>query len=239
MKAKVKLLFRKVYNELLLKYRRLGREEIIVLGDSHVDVFRHKLFSFSFPNYFFNIVCVYGATASGLENPNSKTQTFLTLINHFKGSKAKTTIVQLGEVDTGFVIWYRAEKYNTSVSEMLEKALINYQKLLLTLSKTSRVICMSTPLPTIKDGQHWGEIANARKKVKATQLQRTKLTLQFNMRMQVFCKKNGISYLPFDRESIGQNGLVDSRLLNSNSTEHHYAKDIYAEMILDKLKESI
>lgn len=223
----------------LLQIKNLFRQEIMVLGDSHAAVFKHELISSSFPNYYFNIVCVPGATVSGLENPNSKTQAFQIFMSCIKNSKAKTTIVLLGEVDAGFVIWYRAEKYKIQVSEMLETALSNYQKLLSTLLETSQVICISTPLPTIKDGQDWGEVANARKDVKATQLERTKLTIQFNALMQDFCNKNGIRYLSFDNESIGENGLVDSRLLNFNSTSHHYAKHVYAEMIISKLKKCI
>jgi hypothetical protein len=236
---RVKSLLRKIYNYSVTIYKKPFCEEIIVLGDSHVNVFKAKTIISCFHSYFINVVCVSGATVSGLENPRSKTQALPIFMNRIKNSKAKTAIVMLGEVDTGFVIWYRADKYKTPVSEMLEKALINYQKLLTTLSRTFRVICISTPLPTIKDGLYWGEVANARKDIKATQLQRTRLTIQFNKRMQDFCKKNGISYLSFDEESIGEDGLVDSRLINSNSADHHYKRDVYAEMIINKLKKAV
>jgi len=224
------------FDHILQQLKNIFRQEILVLGDSHAAVFKHTLLTSSFKNFYFNVVSVPGATVSGLENPNSKTQAFQIFMNHIKNSKAQTTIVLLGEVDTGFVIWYRAEKYKTEVSEMLDAALTNYQKLLLTLSGKSRVICISTPLPTIKDGQNWGEVANARKDVKATQLQRTMLTIQFNKTMQAFCKENGMTYISFDEESLGEDGLVDSRLLNFNSTSHHYAKHLYAEMIINKFK---
>ena len=145
----------------------------------------------------------------------------------------------LVEVDTGFVIWYRAEKYKTSVELMLDRAVDNYQHLLRVLSKQSHVICISAPLPTIQDGQNWGEIADARKCVKATQLQRTKLTIRFNKRMQKFCEMNGYSYLSLDDESLGQNGIVSKYLLNSKSSDHHYDRDKYADMIIKKLKARI
>ena len=229
----------KLCDYLYQRYRKLFYEEIIVLGDSHALVFRHSLLRTYFPNYFFRVVTVGGATVSGLKNPNSKTQALPIFMNHINNSKAKTAIVLLGEVDTGFVIWYRAEKYKTQVLEMLETAWTNYQQLLSELSRTHRVICISTPLPTIKDGQDWGEIANARSDVEATQLQRTKLTIQFNSGMRGFCERNAMTYLSFDEESIGQDGLVDSRLLNSNSNDHHYATSVYAEMIIHKLKKCI
>lgn len=229
----------KVFNFLLLYLKKIYIKEILVLGDSHAAVFSHETISSSFPNYIFNIISVPGATVSGLENPNSKTQAFQIFADNIKLSKAKITIVLLGEVDTGFVIWYRSEKYKTSVSEMLEKALENYQNLLLLLKKTSRVICISTPLPTIKDGQVWGEIANARREIKATQLQRTELTIKFNNLMKSFCSGNKITYLSLDEDSIGENGLVRNGLLNSNPASHHYSKHFYAEMIIKKLEKVI
>jgi hypothetical protein len=54
--------------------------------------------------------------------------------------------------------------------------------------------------------------------------------------MQDFCKKNAITYLDFDDESIGYNGLVDSKFLNQNPADHHYDSYAYAEMIIQKLK---
>ncbi|WP_201766594.1 SGNH/GDSL hydrolase family protein [Picosynechococcus sp. NKBG15041c] len=141
----------------------------------------------NFPWYFFNVVSVGGATASGLENPNSITQAFSIFKTNLENSKAKIVIVLLGEVDTGFVIWYRSEKYNTKVEEMLDKALKNYQDFLLFLSKRYQVICLSTPLPTIKDGQNHGQVANLRKDIKASQRDKTQLTIQFNKSMKRFC----------------------------------------------------
>jgi hypothetical protein len=218
------------------RYKKLFCEEILVLGDSHASIFSHKCIRSFFSSYVFNVVSVGGATVSGLQNPNSKTQALPIFIDQVKKSKAKTIIISLGEVDTGFVIWYRAEKYQAQVSEMLDNACRNYQELLSILSKTHRVICISTPLPTIRDGQDWGDIANARKDVKATQLQRTNLTIQFNRNIQEFCKMSAITYLDFDDESIGRNGLVDGKLLNQNTADHHYDSHAYAEMIIQKLK---
>ncbi|MCZ6804120.1 MAG: hypothetical protein O7D86_09360 [Proteobacteria bacterium] len=46
-------------------------------------------------------------------------------------------------------------------------------------------------------------------------------------------------YLSFDEESVGENGLVDPFLLNSDPTDHHYDMEKYADMIINKLKRSI
>jgi hypothetical protein len=237
----IELFVKNKVRKIFQKYRSLihEHEEILVLGDSHANVFKNKHIEEQFKNHFFNVIAVGGATISGLENPNSKTQALATFRKEIKKSKARTIIVLLGEVDTGFVIWHKSEKYKTNVSDMLDMAVQNYKDFLQQLSSTHRVICISTPLPTIKDEQDWGEIANARKDVKATQWQRTKITVQFNNIMEDFCNKTDIVYLSFDKESLNEKGLVHDSLLNPNPNDHHYDKDKYAEMIVHKIKNTI
>jgi hypothetical protein len=230
---------RNISRPIVLWIIRLFIEEVLVLGDSHALVFNSKKFKAYFGNHIFNVVIVGGATVSGLKNPNSKTQALPIFRDSIKKSTAARTILLLGEVDTGFVIWYRAEKNKTPIAIMLDRAIENYQRLLIEVSKKSRVICISTPLPTIQDGNDWGEIANARKNVKATQLERTALTIQFNKRIQEFCERNEFTYLSFDNESIGENGLVNPYLLNSDPNNHHYDIDKYADMLINKLKASL
>lgn len=210
-------------------------QEILVLGDSHSPVFNHPLFKNTFPDLSFNVVTVIGATASGLENPNSTTQAYPIFRDAVKNSTAKQVIVMLGEVDTGFVIWYRAQKYQESVASMMEKALNCYSNFLLELKEQFDVICISTPLPTIQDNNDWGEVANARREVKASQFERTALTLEFNLTMQKFCENNGICYLMLDNESLGENGIVKAALLNSNPQDHHYDAEVYAALLIEKL----
>jgi hypothetical protein len=214
-------------------------KEVLVVGDSHASIFSDSTLRAAFPHYLFNVVCIGGATASGLENPNSKTQSLPRFIDAVQKSEAETIIVLLGEVDTGFVIWYRAEKYKTEVSEMLLNALASYQRFLMLLLNKHRVICLSAPLPTIKDGQEWGLVANARRGVRASQLDRTMLTIRFNKRVKKFCAKNRIEYLDFDSDSIGSDGLVDIKLLNRNPLDHHYEPRAYIEMIIPELRKHL
>lgn len=142
--------------------------EILVLGDSHSPVFNHPLFKEKFPNLFFNVLTVIGATASGLENPNSTTQAYPVFRKAVGQTAAQQVIVMLGEIDTGFVIWYRAEKHQESVSAMMDKAITSYSRFLTELKMRFEVVCISAPLPTIQDGNDWGDIANARREVTAS-----------------------------------------------------------------------
>jgi hypothetical protein len=215
------------------------REAILVLGDSHAAIFSHPRLCAAFPGHSFSVVCIGGATASGLENPNSKTQSLPTFVEAVSRSEARTVIVLLGEVDAGFVIWYRAEKYKTEVSETLQYALKSYQKFLTSALNGRRIICLSAPLPTIRDGQDWGAVANARREVKASQVDRTMLTIRFNEGVREFCAKANIEYLDFDDESMGKDGLVDTRLLNGDPLDHHYEPDAYMKMMIPKLREHL
>ncbi len=208
-------------------------QEILVLGDSHSPVFNHPLFKEKFPHLFFNVLTVIGATASGLENPNSTTQAYPVFREAVRQTAAKKIIVMLGEVDTGFVIWYRAQKYQESVTAMMDKAIANYSRFLTELNLRFEVVCISAQLPTIQDGNDWGDIANARREVTASQVERTALTLEFNRVMQEFCMQNDIRYIMLDGVSLGDGGIVKAELINSNYNDHHYDQDQYARLLVD------
>jgi len=209
--------------------------EILVLGDSHTVVFSHPLFKERFPNFFFNVVTVIGATASGLENPNSTTKAYPVFRDAVRESAAKLVVVMLGEVDTGFVIWYRAQKYQESVAAMMDQAIASYSGFLAELKMRFEVVCISTPLPTIQDGNDWGDIANARREVTASQTDRTALTLEFNRAMQRFCAQNRIRYLMLDDLSLGEHGIVKADLLNNERSDHHYDPDPYSRLLVEGL----
>lgn len=214
----------------------MPKQEILVLGDSHAEVFQQASLQTRFPAYRFNVVAVKGATVSGLSNPNAKTQALPTFLDALRRTTAKTTIFLMGEVDTGFVIWYRAQRDGFDVSEALDRAVYNYQDLLSKAAAFGRVICISAPLPTIRDGHSFGEVANARKEVKASQLERTELTTRFNGRMRDYCTAKSLTFIDLDLESLGPDGLVHPKLLNSRLTDHHYSPAVYAELISSRLQ---
>lgn len=231
-------LIRKLIRKITIKSQKLLCEEIVVLGDSHARVFLCREIFLAFPFHWFNVIAVDGATVSGLHNPNSTSQAMPIFKDTLQKSAAKTVIFLLGEVDVGFVIWHRAQKKRQgSVAAMLNSALDNYKDLILwALAKNIKVICVSAPLPTIKDDQDWGKIANLRRDIKASQRERTVLTLEFNSKMKKFCKLNGVEYVDLDADSIGKDGLVNSRLLNKDPADHHYDKEAYASLVARNLK---
>lgn len=217
------------------KFRRIGKSEVLVIGDSHAAIFRTM--EGDFPKHYFNVASVGGATISGLTNPNSVTQAMAVFKRALKASRSKVCIVLLGEVDTGFVIWYRAKKNGCEVDVYLEKAILNYQKFLDGISKRRRVICISAPLPTIRDGLKWGDVANKRKEVTATQLERTDLTMRFNASIQKHCEEVGICHINLDSQSVGDDGVVGEFLRNKSRRNHHYDPTAYQKLIIPPLRE--
>ena len=78
-------------------------------------------------------------------------------LNEYSGT---TVITLLGEVDTGFVIWYWAQKHSSSLAQSLKRAAKTYCRFIDKIAKKHSVICLSAPLPTISDDNDWGGVAN-------------------------------------------------------------------------------
>lgn len=219
--------------------RTSARTRTLVLGDSHAWVFLHPLFDLRFPKSVFEVCWVAGATASGLENPNSKTQAGPTFERAIQKYPSQIYILLLGEVDTGFVIWYRAQKYQASVDEMLTLAVDQYANFIRRLRALGKVIVVSAPLPTIPDENQCGEVANLRKQVKATQRERIDLTLAFNRRVAQACAAEGASFVGLDALSLDERGLVKKELLNLNPCDHHYDPLAYARLLARELERAL
>lgn len=212
---------------------RLVKQRVLVLGDSHAAVFLNIYWRFMLPRCALKVVSVGGATASGVDNPNSTTRAFDRYEAALRCQDFAAILITLGEVDTGFVIWYRAQKKGISVDDSFAKTIEAYFKFLQRLKGYGQVCVLSTPLPTIGDQVEagWGEVANLRKDVTATQLERTNLTLRFNREVQQFCQAVGIDYISLDQESLGADGLVKRVLLHRDPKDHHYPDLEYCRML--------
>lgn len=211
-------------------------DRILVLGDSHAAVFYHWLFDLNFPRFTFTVLSIGGATVSGLENPNSKTQAGPIFERAIRKYPSRVYILLLGEVDTGFVIWYRAQKYHASVDEMLRMAVEKYANLIRRLVSQGKVVVISAPLPTIPDQNPCGEVANLRREIKATQQERTQLTLTFNQSLSQICTSLGAYFVNLDPFSLDENGRIRKELLNPNPCDHHYNFSAYARLLVKALK---
>ena len=219
----------------------MRRNHLLVIGDSHVNVFKYLKQSHLLPkSVWIDYLTVGGATAQGVLNPGSKTDArrlFLERVNSAK--KFQHLLVQLGEVDCGFVIWYYSEKLGSSVDAQLFRSSENYSTFLKELKSLgfNTVSVLSAPLPTIRDGQDWGDIAKKRSEVTAKQTDRTELTVRFNREMLAVCASQGINYI--DHTSIMLNestGIVRDEYLHHDKNDHHLNDETYAELIANSLE---
>ncbi|MFI3196419.1 MAG: sulfotransferase family 2 domain-containing protein [Methylococcaceae bacterium] len=207
-------------------------QNVLVLGDSHTKVFGHPEWKNLAPKLPIQVISVEGATLSGLENPNSKTQAGAVFQQALLQYPANIILLCLGEVDTGFVIWLRAENNEITVKQATKRAINNYCRLITEASKKATVVVISTPLPTLTDNDKDGVVAKARAEISATQKQRTELTCEFNLEMQQWCTANNICYINIDPLSKGADGLVDAALLHNNPKNHHYNPNRYRKLLM-------
>ena len=215
--------------------------KIHFIGDSHTEVFWNMEFS---PLYFWRLTpkikVVHGATATGLANPNSKTQALGIFENYLKEEVKKDDYVvfQLGEVDCGFAIWYRAEKHGLSIQKQTQLAIDNYSSLIQKSSAINdkKTIICSAVLPTIQEGNNFGEVANLRKEVKANIKERTQLTLEFNRMLRQFADKNRLTFMNLDKFLLNKKtSIIHSKFLHKDSTNHHLDPSNLAKIISKEL----
>ncbi len=223
-----------------IELRLIGAPTIHCMGDSHLGSFEYIDRKNFFRKTRFRFCIVQGATAMGIPNPASKTQAGPIFNEYLKKVSLEDHILTcMGEVDCGFVIWYRSKKYNEPISKQFSLAMSNYTDFLNRLRQEGRrnIIVCSAPLPTIKDGENWGEVASLRNEVKATLRERTDITLAFNCNLREYCCKNSITFLDFEKKIINaRTNLIDDRFLNPNKLDHHINPEAMAEVISSELR---
>jgi hypothetical protein len=216
--------------------RALRREHVLGLGDSHVRILRHV----KVRGVWFRARPLSGATASGVLNPHSTTRSLETFLADLARAKPWQQIVfQLGEVDCGFVIWYRAAKYGHSVDDQLAETISTYAALLADVAHMGfrRVIVLSAPLPTIGDyPSEFATVAGQRKEVTASMSERTELTLRFNDALRDRCDELGVAFVDVTTGHLDPvTGLVDQRFVRETDVDHHLADKPYSELLARQL----
>ena len=215
-----------------LVVNKLNKKSIIVFGDSHTRVFNYINEKRLMPDVEFNVVTVGGATAQGACNPNSRTNALAKFKEKLAFEKKHDGVmVMLGEVDCGFVIWYRKEKYNTSVEEQLNNSLTKlFQFIDNEIRKqyaTEEITVIGAILPTLFDDRKivGNYVANLRNQVKTSIRDRSDLTLMYNDILKNESNKRGYKYIDIVQETMDPNTmLVDKQYLHENENNHHLSE---------------
>lgn len=218
---------------------------LVAMGDSHIGVF--DTISHRQPLWDLEICKVVGATAQGVVNPNSKTDSmaiFSDMIYKIQEPSKKFLLLNLGEVDCGFVIWYRAQKYNQSIQDQLNRSVTNYFRFIDSVVRNKfspeQILIASVIPPTIEDNADPQYLAGARSEVYAGIVERTKLTAEYNEVLKSKCINEGFRYVDVFRRLISKKtGIIDPYFKHENPSNHHLSSrrssDIWIEEIYNAL----
>lgn len=200
----------------------------LALGDSHLEALSLAKQLNILEVERTEICIVPGATIIGLRNPNSLTDA-INIFRSFLIDKPRDSFVltHMGEVDCGFVFWWRSIKYGESVEVQFKEGLEAYLHFLTEIKSAgfSRLCVAGASIPTIKDGVDMSDVANKRSEITVSLEDRTNLTLRFNKRLAELCRDNGIKY--FDLTDVlldRSSNLVCDYFRNPDARDHHLDK---------------
>ncbi len=223
---------------LRLIQRMLGMRRVLVLGDSHMEVFKHWWFIFSYPFIYWDTYSIAGASLTSIWRKDSKTQAHRIFTKAFEGRAYKQIIVDLGFVDLNGTLWFRIAKYKKPVEVFVEEIFENYTRFITYLGQHgAELVVLSAPLAIIEDDVEWGERENPWEGLRAKQETRIQLICEFNTRMEQWCLEHGVSFVAMDVDVLDRSGKIREEFKPKDIFDPHYLKQPYARLIVKKLKE--
>ena len=219
---------------------RRDRQVLFCMGDSHTRVFTWAAERGTLPRTVIDVETVIGATALGLANPNSTTDA----LGRFRRAVKRVphdqrVFVLLGEVDCGYLIWYRAARTGVTVEEQFEESLRTYTGFLDELLEQgwTRLVPVVVPPPTVVDYATWEGLENARKEVRSSLPERTELTRAYNRRLRAYAQERGLEVLDYEDAVLDPaTGLVRDDFRNADPLNHHLDADAFVALITQRLK---
>jgi hypothetical protein len=216
---------------------------VYYLGDSHVRYFKKAAKMGLLAPHELSGVQVGGATAVGMRNPNAKTNALGRYRKWIKGKPRKSIVVfHLGEVDCGYVIWYRADKYDEPIEQQMTNSIDAYFEFIDELQGMGfrRIVITGATLPTITDDDQTGEVVEKRSAITATQQERTDLTIRYNAALKREAERRGLPYVDIDAEVLDpETGVVGERMRNPDPEDHHMNSKLAAVLWSRKLRDAI
>ena len=208
---------------------------MLCIGDSHVAVFKDV----QVPGVWFRTYVIGGATASGILNPSSQTESFKLITARLERARPyQQILLLLGEVDCNYLIWHRAQRLGLSVDEQLDLTLSSYTGMIdrIVGQGFTRVLVLSAPLPAITDSTiAEGRIARIRSQVKASRLERTELTQRFNRKLERRCCEIGAVFVDVTSGQVDpRTGVIHHRFVRDNPRNIHLTRGPYSELISDQ-----
>ena len=218
--------------------------KVLFYGDSHANLYINHGANKIQNDIKFDVCYVGGATAQGAVNPNSKTKalsTYRKTLERKKNNNYDYFGIMLGEVDCGFVIWYRAKKYNKTMQEQIMLAVNNFDEFLKNdvekVFSKDKIVVVGATLPTIKDNTNKMFLRGARSEVDVSLRERIDCTFEYNKQLAIMAKRNNYRYFDISDETFDQeNYCVFPQFLNKNQYDHHFDSKSVAPLFVDKFK---
>lgn len=227
----------------LERARTTGRAHVVCLGDSHLFVFRDDLphdqnVTHLVPHAWFDTCIVTGATARGLVNPFSYTNALNVYRRRIELAEPWQPVVfQVGEVDCGFLIWFRARKQGEPVDEQLRHSIESYVGFIgeVRARGFEQLYVLSAPLPTMRDGHEWQGSARARTAIRdVPQRDRTELTRRYNAELARLA--GDYEFVDVTEPTLdATTGLISDAYVNPSQDDHHLAVEPYSRLVAERL----
>lgn len=209
--------------------KKSKKKSILVLGDSHSRVFKHINEKRLMPDVKFDCLTINGVTAQGICNPNSKTNANADFKKKLSEKKHDGVMIMVGEVDCGFTMWYRKDKYNTSIKEQLDNAVSKLFEFIDNEIRTKydaeQITVIGANLPALFD--HIIPIQKIRREFNGhgTLKERTRLTLMYNDSLKNESIKRRYKYIDIVKETMDPTTqVVDKQYLRPNERDHHLSE---------------
>jgi hypothetical protein len=220
---------------------RGGRQVAYCLGDSHARVFDRIQEGALLRRTSLDVTRVLGATALGMANPNSRSNALVDFTRALRGVPTDLPLITLlGEIDCGYLLWYRADRAGHDVSVEFEQSLAAYTGYLADLQQRghSRLIVAMVPPPTVQDYAEWAGLDNARKHVTASLAQRAELTRSYNRRLREWAGAHRAEILDYEDDVTDPaTGMVRPELVHPDPLNHHLDPERFAAVVASRMRE--
>lgn len=225
----------KIYFYILFK-----KKVVLCVGDSHSEIFSYSKLNLEFHSTIFFSYAVNGATATGIRNPVSKTNARNKILFYLKMIPRSVNIfTSFGEVDCGFLFWYKNQKYKLKLETQVEKAFGNYVKFINYVKKIgfNSIGIYNIPLPTL---DYYNPVTykwSLRKLVKVNIENRANVTSNFNKKLKLLCKDNGYKFIDTNKTIFNRNKRrVYEKYINKDMNDHHIKYCTAYKVLIKELK---
>lgn len=205
--------------------RLMRGRRVLVLGDSHSGIFEYSFDHGFLAPHWINCEIVGGATAYGLNNDASVTGAWQKYVSALKRHpRFDVVVIVLGECDCSYALWKKAEKLGVTPTDLIEHSMRGIRRLV-ALASPGRclhdIVLVGSILPSIEDHMVKTQAIELRREIAATQLERTKLVLDYNRALSQISRELGVCYFDLtDRTIDQQTGLLDRRF-EAAPDDHH------------------